>query len=719
MRTLISMSLSGAIVTVVLLVMKPLTRKHLSQRWQYYVWLLVVLRLLLPLAPTVTVPSGALPAVLTRSAPSVATSVPTTTTPVDTVPGAALPTGEPATSTETSPQTLPAATGVGTTWPVSTLLLLIWAIGALAVMIWNIAGYTRFKRTVQRTMVRVTDAHFLVILEDCRQEVHVRATPRLYTSASVASPILLGILHPAIVLPDRQLTDNDLRYALLHELTHARRQDGLLKWVAAIAVSIHWFNPLAYVMQRELNRSCELSCDETVTRQFSTDDRRGYGSMLLAVASTTGAPSPAMFSAMVEDKRNLKERLGVIMSSKKQTKRTTVVSAMSIALIAAIGILAGCTPKAVPIEGPDVSALMLTNVTVSAYDAVPLTWNVGQNTLQSTGTTVLHANNPDGAAKLCWWPPTPATTIDVVQQWGFKDKLPLLTTKAQNDLDIYTPPVGMQYQTAIGGLVTPPFVRWFAEDAVEGEIFLTAQFDILMSSSQSTLDGTSLTVTEKSIWQTAVPAPKTRTLTIPVPSGLTQLVAEYGSGSLTKGFVLVSASAQGKTGKGEANSIWLLRMSDTKGTWVQCDNTLGGIIVSDQGSSFARIESLLYFTCTGMKIGCIDTAADSPSVALPKTINTLYAKLHSEQPTYDTPYNVQAQLTSGNGTLIIEYPDTNWNSLYYAVDAAGTVLGSLRVDKTSVTSFDTNGKQGSSLKTPGSPGYISLPSIDLFQANIF
>jgi len=346
MRILVSMSLSGAIVTLVLLVMKPLTRKHLSQRWQYYVWLLVVLRLLLPLAPTVTVPSGTLPSVLTRSAPSVATSVPTTTTPVDTAPGTALPTGKPATSTETSPQTLPAPTGVGTTWPVSTLLLLIWAIGALAVMIWNIAGYTRFKRTVQRTMVRVTDAHFLAILEDCRQEIHVRATPRLYTSASVASPILLGILHPAIVLPDRQLTDNDLRYALLHELTHARRQDGLLKWIAAIAVSIHWFNPLAYVMQYELNHSCELSCDETVTRQFSTDDRRGYGSMLLAVASMTGAPSPAMFSAMVEDKRNLKERLGAIMSSKKQTKRTTVVSVMSIVLIAAIGILAGCTPKA-------------------------------------------------------------------------------------------------------------------------------------------------------------------------------------------------------------------------------------------------------------------------------------------------------------------------------------------------------------------------------------
>ena len=112
-----------------------------------------------------------------------------------------------------------------------------------------------------------------------------------------------------------------------------------------------------------------------------------------------------------------------------------------------------------------------------------------------------------------------------------------------------------------------------------------------------------------------------------------------------------------------------------------------------------------------MKIGCIDTSATSLSVTLPETINTLLAKLHREQP-IDAPYNVQAQLASDNGTLIIEYPDANWNALYYAVDASGTVLGSLRSDKTSITSFDAKGKQGSSINTPGS---ISFPSIGLFQ----
>jgi beta-lactamase regulating signal transducer with metallopeptidase domain len=694
MRTLISMSLSGAVVTVVLLVMKPLTRKHLSQRWQYYVWLLVVLRLLLPLAPTVTVPSGTLPSVLTRSAPSVVTSVPTTTTPVDTVPGTSLPTGEPATSTETSPQTLPVTANGRTTWPASTLLLLIWAIGALAVMIWNIAGYTRFKRTVQRTMVRVPDAHFLAILEDCRQEVHVRATPRLYTSASVASPILLGILHPAIVLPDRQLTDNDLRYALLHELTHARRQDGLLKWIAAIAVSIHWFNPLAYVMQYELNHSCELSCDETVTRQFSTDDRRGYGSMLLAVASAAGAPSPAMFSAMVEDKRNLKERLGVVMSSNKQTKRTTVVSVMSIALVAALAIVAGCTPKAVPIEGPDVSALMLTNVTASAYDAVPLTWSVGQNTLQSTGTTVLHANNTNGEAVLRWRSGLP---LLAVQQWSYKDKLPLMTSMSK-DLTILVP--------RVMPAASNPVARW---SVLEDNSFVTTPSELYVASSGETLDERSMVIGED-----------LEAEAIALPSGLTQILVLYGSGNLENGFVLIEASEANAANNTLDSALWLLRRFHRVTTWIRCGDLseFDGNLIAGQDPSIARVGSLLYFTHSHMKIGCIDTAATSPSVTFPETINTLLAKLYREGPT-NAEWPLQAQLASDNGTLIIAYPDANWNGIYYAVNASGTVLGSLRADKTSVTSFDANGKQGATLPLKDALNNVRLPSLDLFQVPIF
>lgn len=393
---------------------------------------------------------------------------------------------------------------------------------------------------------------------------------------------------------------------------------------------------------------------------------------------------------------------------------TTFLSILFVVVFATTG----CAPKIAPLEGPDVSALLLTNVTTSAYDAVPLTWKVGKNTLESTGTVVLHANNPDGTVGLYWLPPTPATTIEVVQQWGFKDKLPLLTTKAQNALNIYTPPGGMQYQPATSGLSALPFVRWYVADAVAGESFLTTQSEIIQPSSQTALDGTILTVTEKSLWQTAVPTPKTLTLSVAVPAGLAHMVILYGSGSTESGFVVVEASPANAPNN-TPDSIWLLRMNSGVGSWVDCGKLsvlFGGNIFSDQWPSFARVGPLLYFTHSFGKIGCIDTAAVLPSITVPENINAFLAKLREGAPK-NAEYPIQAQLANDNGTLIIEYPDVNWNGIYYAVDAAGIMLGSLRADKTSMTSFDANGKQGSSLKR--APGYVSLPSIDLFQTNIF
>jgi uncharacterized protein YhjY with autotransporter beta-barrel domain len=75
---------------------------------------------------------------------------------------------------------------------------------------------------------------------------------------------------------------------------------------------------------------------------------------------------------------------------------------------------------------------------------------------------------------------------------------------------------------------------------------------------------------------------------------------------------------------------------------------------------------------------------------------------------------VQALLASDNGKLIIGYPDVGWNWSYYAVDAAGTVLGHLHVTGTALTSFDAEGHKGTSLKFRKMDSSLLFPSSDLF-----
>jgi hypothetical protein len=352
-------------------------------------------------------------------------------------------------------------------------------------------------------------------------------------------------------------------------------------------------------------------------------------------------------------------------------------------LLAVVFAATGCAPRVVPAEGPQVSGMMLTNVTASAYDTVPFVWNVRQNTLQSTGTSILHADNTNGEAVLLWRSGSP---LLAVQRWE-------LMTATSKDLNLLVPPVGMESASNVRA-------RWYVQEENAFVAF-------------GGQNGTDITITQQSI----ASGSKAQTLTVPVPSGL-QVDVLYGSGSIANGFVLFEAP-QDKAPFVKPFSLWLLRISNGTTSWVRCGDAsaFGGGFYSGEGPSFTRVGSLIYFTRGHTRIGCIDTAAASPSVTLPETLNTLLTRLYREGPT-DAEIPLQAQLASDDDTLIVEYPDMYWNSVYYAVDASGTVLGSLRVDKTSIVSFDAKGQQGFTLKTPGSPGYVSFPSPDLFESPV-
>ena len=374
------------------------------------------------------------------------------------------------------------------------------------------------------------------------------------------------------------------------------------------------------------------------------------------------------------------------------------IIAIFTSILLVLVLATGCAPKVVPVEGPQITMMVETNFTSSEYDAGSLLlWNIGQNTLHISGTSVVHVSEIDyGGLPLFWQPGSP---VRVVQQWGIPSKKPLITTTSK-EVNLLTPAEGMQYLLTKD---SAPIQRWYASD--ENAFVNVPEQPGLSNETPGTK---TITITEQGV----APASKAQTLTVPVPSGLTQIDVVYGSGSITNGFVLVET--RDEVVKSATDSLWLLRINNGTGSWVRCGDlsAFNGEIIYDQYASFARVGSLLYFTHAHTGIGCIDTAATSPSVTLPEKINTLLVRLFKEGP-QNAEGPLQAQLASDNGVLIIEYPAANWNGGYdYAVDTSGTILGSLYVNKISIVSFDAKGKQGSSIPTPGS---ISFPSIDLFQ----
>jgi bla regulator protein blaR1 len=89
------------------------------------------------------------------------------------------------------------------------------------------------------------------------------------------APVVDGVLRPHILLPagiDHLLSRHELNAVLMHELTHARRRDNLIRLVHEVALCILWFHPLVWFGGSRLALYRELSCDDSVIRNACGED---------------------------------------------------------------------------------------------------------------------------------------------------------------------------------------------------------------------------------------------------------------------------------------------------------------------------------------------------------------------------------------------------------------------------------------------------------------
>ena len=320
LSTLLSLTLSGSVLIVVLLAIRPLLRRRLGHSGQYYLWLVPLARLLLPVFPAVRLPEGvsqALPEAISDGAlwlraPDMALAGPDRQ-----------------------------GAGLDLLSLVPGLLVILWATVAAALALRAIWRYVRCIRALERES-RPAGERAQAVYEDACRMMGVTRPPRLLVCPGLRSPMQAGLLRPMVLLPDENSGEEVLRAALLHELTHYRRLDLCYKWLAEAAVCVHWFNPLVYVLRRELSRECELSCDEGVLGRLDESGRRVYGASLLALARPVSGPTKNnMTLAMSRDGEQLKERLYAIMKFESRGKLTVVAAVSVAAALCLCGVLAG------------------------------------------------------------------------------------------------------------------------------------------------------------------------------------------------------------------------------------------------------------------------------------------------------------------------------------------------------------------------------------------
>ena len=217
------------------------------------------------------------------------------------------------------------------------ILKTVWLTGIGIMALWFLLTNLCFLRRVKRN-ARALDTH---------APVPVRV------SSGVPTPCLTGLFRPVIyVTPECTQDPQILRHVLTHELAHLRQWDPIWSLVRCVCLCIYWFHPLVWVAAAQSRRDCELSCDESAIKQLGDQERIPYGKTLLAMIRASSAPSQLLKTAtsMNESKKQLAERMCFIVKKPRNLLIAAVAMVLIIALAAGCAFTGGKLPEQAPSE---------------------------------------------------------------------------------------------------------------------------------------------------------------------------------------------------------------------------------------------------------------------------------------------------------------------------------------------------------------------------------
>ena len=333
LRLMVSLSLSGGALTLLAALLNQILRGKMPRTFLYYLWLLVLARFLLPIGADWSLLNRLMsPSELTQKTESLS---PIINTPqiAPSMPAMDISAASHQIQTSETPHLFIESEQkeiMSWTPSLSLILAVVWGIGVLFCITWRLYEYRCLKQDLRQNLQPVWPWERKLL---CDHTKGMRVRPALQRSIAAESPLLVGLLHPVIWLPRKKMNGLDLSHALRHELTHWRRRDLWLKWIAVLTACLHWFNPAAWYLIHVINRDCELSCDEQVVKGLSWLERASYGELLLHYAASNNSPTSSSFASLGNQKQMLKERLQIIMQKNKYGKKTRFLLAAAVAVI--------------------------------------------------------------------------------------------------------------------------------------------------------------------------------------------------------------------------------------------------------------------------------------------------------------------------------------------------------------------------------------------------
>lgn len=348
-------SLTTSAVLLPLLLLSTRLQSRYAGRTLYVVWLVLALRLAIPV--DLSLPQAAVKV----EAPSYTVALPARALqapPVQVFDPVFQAAQRPAVSAPAEPA------------PAVALLDLaaaVWLGGLLWLLLVRGSGYLFTRRALLR-FSRPADGEMAARAAALGAELGLRRPAAVRLHPGLDSPLTLGVFRPVVLLPGRGGAEGALR----HELCHIRRRDLWYKLLLLWVTALHWFNPLVWWMSRVAGRNLEFCCDDDVVRGRDAAFRRQYGELLLTTAEAE--EGPALSTRFGGSAAQMKARLQNLFA-RKRNSRALLAGVLSCVLL--VGTLVACQKS----QPPDPEKLLDALEESITYDGKAVSFTVPEGDL--------------------------------------------------------------------------------------------------------------------------------------------------------------------------------------------------------------------------------------------------------------------------------------------------------------------------------------------------
>lgn len=393
--SILGISLSAGLVIAGLMLIAPLLNRRYAAKWKYWIWILLAIRLLIPFDVGIR-PIGVNTMLQTPRRKAVEAVVPAAPLPEERMTelireGTVAP---PQIIVEIPAQAAapivsqPDKNNASISW--LELAVLIWLTGALSFIAFHLLSYMHFRRRVADEGRFPEDEYIREQVLRLSEELKIKSPISLAVYSKAASPMVIGLLRPVLVLPDQRCSAEEMYFVLKHELIHLRRHDIFFKLLFVVVNGIHWFNPLVWIMRSEAVMDMEMACDEKVVQEAAYAVRKAYTEALLSTIHRGARGEAALSTQFSGGKQLMKKRFKNILTGLDK-KNGFFLLMLVLVLTIGLGSWIGCSiaeagqpPENTPQSGS------------SSYAALAIT---GESRENEGYTPLRNPENIDGVRK--------------------------------------------------------------------------------------------------------------------------------------------------------------------------------------------------------------------------------------------------------------------------------------------------------------------------------